>query len=59
MKDRREKIKREIEELLHKPTIVSKDDMGMFEEQESKKIIPIIRKWFDLLINKKWERNQK
>ena len=33
--------------------------MGMFEEQELKKIIPIIRKWFDLLINKKWERNQK
>ena len=59
MKDRREKIKREIEELLHKPTIVSKNDMSMFEEQELKKIIPITRKWFDLLINKKWKRNQK
>ena len=29
--------------LLHKPIIVSKDDMDKFEEQEMKKIRPIIR----------------
>ena len=52
LKDRKEKIKREIEELLHKPIYVSKDDMDRFEEQEMKKIRPIIRKWFDQLINK-------
>ena len=38
----KEKIKREIEELLHKPIYVSKDDMDRFEEQEMKKIRPII-----------------
>ena len=52
MKVRKEKIKREIEELLHKLNIVSKDDMGKFEEQEMKKIRPMIRKWSDQLINK-------
>ena len=36
--------------LLHKPIIVSKDDMDKFEEQEIKKIRPIIRNWFDQLI---------
>ena len=52
MKVRKEKIKREIEELLHKLNIVSKDDMDKFEEQEMKKIRPMIRKWSDQLINK-------
>ena len=52
MKVRKEKIKREIEELLHKLNIVSKDDMDKFEEQEMKKIRPMIRKWSDWLINK-------
>ena len=52
MKDRKEKIKREIGELFHKPIIVSKDDMDKFDEQEMKKIRPIIRKWFDRLIDK-------
>ena len=33
LKDRKEKIKREIEELFHKPVIVPKDDMDKFEEQ--------------------------
>ena len=51
-RDRKEKIKREIEELLHKLIIVSKDDKEKFEEQEMEKIRPIIRKWFDWLINK-------
>ena len=52
MKVRKEKIKREIEELLHKLNIVSKDDMDKFEEQEMKKIRPMIRKWCDRLISK-------
>ena len=29
---------------------MSKDDMDKFEEQEMKKIRPIIRNWFDRLI---------
>ena len=52
LKDRKEKVKREIEELFYKPFIVSKDDMDRFEGQEMKKIRPVIRKWFDRLINK-------
>ena len=51
LKDRKEKIEREIEELLHQPLTVSKDDMDKFEKQEMKKIRRIIRKWFDRLIN--------
>ena len=50
LKDREEKIKREAEELFHKPIIVSKDDMDKFEEQEMEKIRPIKRNWFDRLI---------
>ena len=50
MKDREEKIKREIEELFYKPIIVSKDDMDKFEEQELKKIRPIKKSWYDRLI---------
>ena len=41
LKDREEKIKREIEELFYKRIIVSKDDMDRFEEQEVKEIRPI------------------
>ena len=52
MKVRKEKIKREIEELLHKLNTVSKDDMDKFEEQEMKKIRPMIKKWSDRLIYK-------
>lgn len=48
----KKKIKTEIEELFHKPIIVSKDNMDKLEEQEMKKMRPIIRKWFDQLINK-------
>ena len=50
LKDRGEKLKREIEELFYKPIIVSKDDLNKFEKQEMKKIRPIKRNWFDLLI---------
>ena len=41
LKDREEKIKREIEEFFYRPIIVSKDDMDKFEEQEMKKIRPV------------------
>ena len=50
LKNREEKIKREIEELFYKSIIVSKNDIGKFEEQEMKKIRPIKRNWFDRLI---------
>ena len=50
MKDKEEKFKREIEELFYKPTVVSKDDLDKFEEQEMKKIGQIKRNWFDRLI---------
>ena len=50
MKDREEKIKREIEELFHEPITVFKDDMNKFEKQEMKKIMPIKKNWFDRLI---------
>ena len=52
MKVRKEKIKREIEELLHKLNTASKDHMDKFEEQEMKKIRPMIKKWSDRLIYK-------
>ena len=51
-KIRKEKLKRDIKGLFHKPLIVSKDDMDKFEEQIMKKIRPIITKWFDQVINK-------
>ena len=38
LKDRKEKIKKEIEKLFNEAIIVSKDDMDKFEEQEMKKI---------------------
>ena len=52
LRDREEKIKREIEELFYKPIIVSKDDMDKFEEQEMEKIRPIKKNWYDRLIKK-------
>ena len=50
LEDRKEKLKRELEELFHKSIFVSEDDIGKFDEQEMKKIRPIIRKLFDQLI---------
>ena len=47
LKDGEEKIKREIQNLFHKPIAVSKNDLHKFEEQEMMKIRPIIRNWFD------------
>ena len=57
-KERKEIIKGEIEELLHKPIIVFKDDMDKFEEQEKKKRRPIIRNFIDKAIktNVMWNR---
>ena len=43
LKDRKEKIKKETEKIFHKPIIVSKDNIDKLEEQEIKKIRPIIR----------------
>ena len=50
LKDREEKIKRDIEELFYKVINVSKDDMDKFEEQEMKKIRPIKKSWYNRLI---------
>lgn len=41
LKDREEKIRREIGELFYKPIVVSKDDMDKLEKQEMKKVRPI------------------
>ena len=41
LKDRKVKIKREIEEPIFKPIIVSIDDIDKFEQKEMKKIRPI------------------
>ena len=49
MTDREEKIKREIEKLFYKLSIVAIADMDKFEE-ERKKIRPIKRNWYDQLI---------
>ena len=49
LKDRKEKIKKDIYKLFNKLIIVSKDDMDKFEEHEMKKIRLIIRNWFDWL----------
>ena len=51
LKDRKEKTKRETEEILYKPLIISKDDIDKFEEQELKRIRPIITKHLEWLIN--------
>ena len=51
LKDRKEKMKREVEELLHQPIIVSKDDMDQSKEQEMKKGRRSITKLLDQLIN--------
>ena len=51
LKDREVKIKREIEELFFKSSIVSVDDMDKFEQKEMKKIKPIKNTSYDWLIN--------
>ena len=50
LKDRKDKIKKEIEKLFNKSIIVSKNDIDKFEEQEMKKIRPMIKNCFDQLI---------
>ena len=49
LKDRKIRIKKEIEELFTMPIIVSIDDMDRFEE-EMKKIRPVKNIWFSWLI---------
>ena len=51
LKDGELKIKKEIEELFHKPVIVSIDDMDTFEQKEMKKKRPIKNSWYDWLID--------
>ena len=50
LKYRKEKIKKEIKKLFHKPIIMFKDDMHKFQKPEMKKIRPVIIDWFDGLI---------
>ena len=59
LKDRKEKINREIEELFYKLIIVSKDDIGKSEEQEMKKIKPIKKNWYVSSLNKGKRREKK
>ena len=51
LKDREVKIKREIEELLSKPIVVSIDDIDKFEQEEMKKLMPIKSTSYDWLVN--------
>ena len=44
-------MKQEIEELLFKPIIVSKDEIDKFEQKEMKKIRPIKNIWYNSLNN--------
>ena len=50
LEDRKEKFRRELDELFHKSIFVSKDHVDKFDKQEMKKVRPIIRKLFDQLI---------
>ena len=60
LKDRKEKIKREMKELFCQLSIMSKDEMDKFEEEEMKKIRPIKENGMIIQLNKVWwERNQK
>ena len=58
MKDRKEKIKGETGKIFHKPTVVSKYNLNMCEEQEMRKIKPVKKNWFDRLIkqNVMWKK---
>ena len=58
LKDRKEEKLKKTERLFNKPIIVTKVDMDMFEEQELKKLRPVIRSWFDQLIKQKVMENK-
>ena len=58
LKDRKEKKIKKTKKLFSKPIIVSKDDMDKFDEQELKKIRPVIRNSFDRLIKQKVMENK-
>ena len=51
LKEREVKIKREIEKLFLKPTVVSIDDVDKIEQKEMKKIRPIKKTFYGWLIN--------
>ena len=52
LKDRKEKIKREMKELFCQLSIMSKDEMDKFEEEEMKKIRPIKENGMIIQLNK-------
>ena len=52
LKDRKEKIKREMKELFCQLSIMSKDEMDKFEEEEKKKIRPIKENDMIIQLNK-------
>ena len=58
LKDRKEEKLKKTEKLFNKPIIETKVDMDMFQEQELKKLRPIIRSWFDQLIKQKVMENK-
>ena len=51
LKHRKEKLKRETEELFYKPIVVLKKDLDKLEEQEMKNIRPIMISWLDQSID--------
>ena len=52
LKDRKEKIKREMKELFCQLSIMSKDEMDKFEEEEMQKIRPIKENGMIIQLNK-------
>ena len=52
LKDRKEEIKREMKELFCQLSIMSKDEMDKFEEEEMKKIRPIKENGMIIQLNK-------
>ena len=52
LKDRKEKIKREMKELFCQLSIMSKDEMDKSEEEEMKKIRPIKENGMIIQLNK-------
>ena len=51
LKDSEVKIKRDVEELFHKPIMVFIDDMDKFEQNQMNRIRPIKNTWYHWLIN--------
>ena len=47
LKNRKEKLKRKIDELYYKPITLSKDDMDKSEEEETEKWGQLKNNWYD------------